>query len=105
MTNEEAIVEVPSMLHLERKHGPKKHWRKISVSAQKKKSELKLGGDLPSDGKILVWLTSQAVILQPSFKITAKGNTVRPYEEVTIPRMSGQHDLTICGVKYGARVS
>lgn len=103
--NAEAVAAVPSMLHLERKHGPKKHWKKISVSAHKKKSELKLGSDLPYDGKIFVWFTSHAVVLQPSFKITVKGNTVHPYEEVPIPRMSGQHNLIICGVKYGVRVS
>lgn len=105
MTNENAMVGVPSVLHLERKHGPKKHWRKMAISARKKKIELKLGNDLPSDGRIFAWFTPQAVILQPSFKITVRGNTVRPYEEVTIPRMSGQHDLTICGVKYGARAN
>jgi len=97
--------EVAGSLCLERKHGPKKSWKKMTVPARKNKSELKLGGDLPLDGKIFVWFTAEAAVLQPTFKIIVGGNTVRPYEEVTIPKMSGQHNLTICGVKYGAKAS
>jgi len=92
-------------LCLERKHGPRKSWKKLTVPARKNKSELKLGKDIPYDGKIFVWFTAESAVLQPTFKIVIKGNTVHPYEEVAIPKMSGQHDLTICGIKYSVKAS
>ncbi len=101
---EEVIMEQASVLQIERKHGPKRHWRKMTIPQQKRKLELKLGSDLPFNGKIFVWFVSDSVVIQPSFKITCRGHTVKPYEEITISRMSGQHDIIICGVKYGARV-
>lgn len=92
-------------LHLERKHGPKKKWEKITITANNPDVGLgKLGKHLPEGGKIAVWFTDGAAIIQANFKIKVSGHVVHPEKEVALPAMSGRHNLAICGIGYNAMV-
>jgi len=88
-------------LQMERKHGPKWQWEKITISASDPDTGLnKLRKHLPEGGKIAVRFTDDAAIIRANFKIKVSGHIVHPEKEVTLSSMSGRHNLAICGVGY-----
>lgn len=93
-------------LHLERKHGPRKKWEKIAISASNPDTGLnKLKKHLPEGGEVAVRFTDDAAVIQANFKIRASGHVIHPGEEVTLSSMRGRHNLAICGVSYNVTVN
>ena len=93
-------------LHLERKHGPKRQWEKIAISANDPNIGLsKLKKHLPKGGEIAVRFTDGAAIIQANFKIKVSGHVIHPEEEVTLLSMSGRRNLAIGGIGYNVMVN
>jgi len=106
MKKEEVTGKEVKALHLLRKYGPRRTWKKTVVPLSREgKQELKLD-DIPANEKIVFWLAGGAtIVFWPTFKVSLNRHIVRPHEMVHIPQMSGQHNLTVCGIPYIIRIA